>query len=86
MNSEQTKHIIALVVIVGFLTIIGCWFVFPLKGDPQIFIQMLGTLGSGGFMVVIAYYFGSSAGSKAKDDALVDIAKMPVVPSEAPKA
>lgn len=36
---------------------------------------ILGTLGAGGFSVILNYIFGSSAGSKAKDDTISSITK-----------
>jgi predicted permease len=87
MEPENTRLLLAVMVVGGFLGIMGCWFVFPLKGDAQVFGQLLGTLGSGGFMVVIAYYFGSSANSKAKDDTIAQIAvQQPAAPPAAPGA
>ena len=68
---DTARHVMAFLIVIGFLAIVGAWFVFPLKGDPQIFNVMLGILGSGGFMAVVNFYFGSSAGSKQKDDALI---------------
>ena len=70
---ERIRSVLAFLVVGGFLAVMGCWFVFPLKGDAQLFNVMLGTLGSGGFMVVVAYYFGSSAGSKNKDDTIATL-------------
>lgn len=46
----------------------------PKGVDGVVLGRVLGTLDSA-LMLILSYYFGSSIGSKAKDDALADIAK-----------
>jgi len=46
----------------------------PQKADPMIIGRVLGTLDSA-TMLVLGYYFGTSAGSAKKDDALTAIAR-----------
>jgi hypothetical protein len=69
----KTQTLIAILVVVGFLAVIGAWFYFPIKGDTALFNVLVGLLG-GGFTSVVQFFFGSSAGSKAKDSTIGAIA------------
>lgn len=51
--------------------------VLPTRLDPQVQGVILGILGSGGFTVVISYFFGSSSGSANKTEMLNHLAANP---------
>jgi hypothetical protein len=70
-TKDWTPRILAGLITVGYF---GALFYMlrnglPQHGGSEAMLVMLGTLGTawGG---VVAYYFGSSAGSKAKDEAM----------------
>lgn len=82
MEPEKTRTIIALAVILGFYGLIAAYFAFPLKGDAATF-NLLAGAAIAATSGVLGYYFGSSTGSKAKDDALVAKATEPTPPPSA---
>src|SRR5262249_53338571 len=71
--SIDTKSFIAIVLV---LAVIGLTFGLALKRAPDsdIFKMMPGALMTVGFATIIGFYFGSSQGSKDKDDAISHIA------------
>src|ERR1041385_5700363 len=71
MGGDWMRGLLALIIVVGFLAVIGAFFVFPIKGDNTLFNVLLGALATVGFASVVGYYFGSSSGSKEKDAALI---------------
>ena len=56
-------------VTVGFFTIMGMMFFNQIDSNNPAILMMLGSLGTA-WTGIIAYYFGSSAGSQAKTDLL----------------
>lgn len=83
MESGRIQATIALVIIIGFLALLGAWFVVPLKGDATLFNVLAGALAAS-LTAVIQYYFGSSSGSKSKDAALSSIATANAAPTNGP--
>ena len=70
MVGDHTPKILAAAITVGFFGILFWMFVYGVpKNGNEALLLMLGALQTA-FTGVIAYYFGSSAGSKAKTDAL----------------
>lgn len=63
-------EIIALLLVVA---VVALTFVLAFR-DPggDMFKFMVGGLMTTGFAAIVGFYFGSSAGSKAKDDALIN--------------
>lgn len=71
---DHTPKVLAYGVTVGFFGILS-WMLrdgLPTEGRDAILI-MLGALG-GAWGSIVSYYFGSSSGSKAKTDALENVA------------
>jgi hypothetical protein len=67
---DHTPKVLAAVITLGFFGILFWMFVYGVpKNGNEALLLMLGALQTA-FTGVIAYYFGSSAGSKAKTDAL----------------
>lgn len=80
-SDHWTPRVLASAVIGGFLGCIYAVFSGYVQGlkDPMI-AGLIGTLigyTSAKADTIVSYYFGSSASSKAKDDTLSQIAKMP---------
>ena len=64
---DNTPKILAYLVTLGFFALLICMFRFEVPPSSRDLMNvMLGALGAG-FSVVLAYYFGSSAGSDAKN-------------------
>lgn len=75
-SKDRLVPVLALVIIGAFVgTVAGVLF-GTLTVDSVLAGTLIGYL-SAKAEQVIAFYFGSSAGSKKKDDALADIARMP---------
>jgi hypothetical protein len=69
-TGDHTPKILAAVITLGFFGILFWMFVYGVpKNGNEALLLMLGALQTA-FTGVIAYYFGSSAGSKAKTEAL----------------
>lgn len=67
---DHTPKILAAAITIGFFGILFWMFVYGVpKNGNEALLLMLGALQTA-FTGVIAYYFGSSAGSKAKTDAM----------------
>jgi hypothetical protein len=67
---DHTPKILAAAITIGFFGILLWMFVYGVpKNGNEALLLMLGALQTA-FTGVIAYYFGSSAGSKAKTDAM----------------
>ena len=67
---DHTPKILAAAITIGFFGILFWMFVHGVpKNGNEALLLMLGALQTA-FTGVIAYYFGSSAGSKAKTDAM----------------
>lgn len=69
-NKDMTPKILAYGVSVGFFGVLGIMIFVPLNGSTETIINiMVGSLGTA-WTGIIAYYFGSSAGSRSKDDTI----------------
>lgn len=68
--ADMTPKVLAASITVGFFGILFWMFIYGVpKNGNEALLLMLGALQTA-FTGVIAYYFGSSAGSKAKNDLL----------------
>lgn len=69
---DHTPKVLAGVITLGFFGILFWMFVYGVpKNGNEALLLMLGALQTA-FTGIIAYYFGSSAGSKAKNDLLAN--------------
>lgn len=84
MEPDRIRAAIAGLIITGFMAVLAAFFFVPLKGDPGLFNVLIGILG-GAFTAVIAFYFGSSSGSKSKDSTIGNIASSPTNGQPQPK-
>jgi hypothetical protein len=68
---DWTPKLLAVVVTIGYFGILGyiLQYGIPKEGGDALLL-MLGALGSG-WMMVLAYYYGTSAGSAAKNEMLL---------------
>jgi len=67
------RNIIALLVVLGMIGLAGASFVLPIP-ESDIAKVIITAYVTGGFVTIIGYFFGSSSGSKDKDDTLGKIA------------
>jgi len=64
---DWTTPILSMVVTVGFFALLICIFFYPIEGSMKSIAEvMIGSLGTA-WLMIIAYYFGSSLGSRKKD-------------------
>jgi len=70
LDKFTVQGIVALFIAISFVALVTLWMVHPPSGDQAV-ISLLNALimvvGSA-FLQVTGYFFGSSSGSKAKDD------------------
>lgn len=66
---DKTTRNLAYVITCGFFGTLGTLMFADIQGDKEVLYMMLGALGSA-WAGVIAYYFGSTSGSRAKTDLL----------------
>ena len=79
LSKFDTKSAIAVVLIVSMVAMA---FLLAIRNpDSDIFKMLMGGLVTVGFSNVISFYFGSSSGSKAKDDTLNQIAVSAAAPA-----
>jgi hypothetical protein len=74
---DVTPMLLAIGLTIGFFSILGYMLVHGMQKDmagSEALTIMLGSLGTG-FTMVLAYYFGSSASSKAKDDTIKSMSR-----------
>lgn len=63
------RDFLALLIVAGMIGLIGALFVFPVP-DSDLFKIVASAYVTGGFSTIIGYYFGSSSGSKDKDEVI----------------
>lgn len=79
MKTLSIQNCLAIMVTVGFFSIIGAWMYYPPQGDGAslaVLNTLTGMMGTS-FAGVITYFFGSSSGSKAKDDTIAQMKTAP---------
>ena len=76
MNAQA---ILAVVVVTAFITLVAIWMVAPPRGDQatMALVNALVMVVGSGFMSVLNYYFGSSSGSRDKDETISRMAPPP---------
>jgi hypothetical protein len=76
---DWTPRVLAFAVVTVCLGLEGCMLLgahFPTKIAPEILGRIMGTLDSA-TIIVLGYYFGSSAGARSSAETLGQIAKQP---------
>lgn len=61
-KSDWVMHALAVIVIVSFFILCVLNYFYPIR-DDHVLIMLIGQISSG-FMIIIGYYFGSSANKK----------------------
>lgn len=82
------QGMIAFLVTVSFVAIILVWMFHPPKGDAgsiAVLNTLVGALAAA-FGMVVSYFYGSSSGSKDKDDTIKSMAGVPTLPAPIPPA
>lgn len=69
-----------LIVVGGFFAVMGSLLYHEFPPSNKDFIASLGKTLENILIMVVSFWFGSNASSKAKDETISDIAKMPVSP------
>lgn len=72
MPKIETQPVLAFLIILSFVGIVLIWLFHPPFGDAgamAVLNTLLGTLG-GAFIAIVGFYFGSSQGSKDKDETI----------------
>ena len=75
-NWSDTQKLLAFCVVISFIVVVLIWMFHPPTGDAgsiAVLNTMVGTL-AGLTGAIITFYFGSSKGSKDKDDTISSIA------------
>jgi len=75
----SAQGILAVVVVGAFIILVGIWMWRPPSGDQatMALVNALVMVVGSGFMTVLNYYFGSSSGSKDKDETISRMAQTP---------
>lgn len=76
---NYVREIIGFAVILIFALVTGIYLLYPPtldEGQSAVVNLLIGAL-IGSVTTVIGFHYGSSSGSKEKDDALIEVAKMP---------
>jgi len=71
-SAFSIQNCLAIMVSLGFFAIIIGWMYQPPQGDPAtlaVLNTLTGMMGSA-FLAIITYFFGSSSGSREKDDTI----------------
>ena len=74
---DWTPALLALLLTLGFFSALGFMMAHGLSRDTagsEALLTMLGSLGTG-FTMVLAYYFGSSAGSETKNSIIAALSR-----------
>jgi len=75
-SKEKLLGTIAVLVCLAFFASIGILMFHVVPADNKDLVTaMTATLGSGGFIAIVGYFFGSSASSKSKDDTINTLSK-----------
>lgn len=78
MNADNLMRLIfGLAAIAGFYGFVYMILVAPIPADSKDLINQVMIFGTGALGVILGYFFGSSSGSKTKERALTDAAKVP---------
>lgn len=67
------RNIIALLIVLGMIGLVAALFVLPMP-DGDIPKAVITAYVTAGFTTIVGYFFGSSSGSKDKDDVIGKIA------------
>lgn len=69
-TKDRLVPVLAWSIIIGFVAFCFGLFLFKIPADMKDIVFWLAGQLSGAFLMVISFYFGSSASSRSKDDAL----------------
>lgn len=80
LEKFDTRSAIAVALVIAMIAMAFVLAFRPAVPDSDVFKILIGGLMTVGFASIINFYFGSSSGSKAKDDTLNQIATNAVNP------
>ena len=81
VSKFDTRSAIAIALVLAMIAMAFVLAFRPALPDSDVFKILIGGLMTVGFSSIISFYFGSSSGSKAKDDTLNQIAANAVPPA-----
>lgn len=85
LSFPDTQSVLAIALVFGIIALVFL-MAFTGKTESDVFKVLVGGMMTVGFAGVVQFYFGSSQGSKTKDDTISALANPTAAPPPAPTA